>query len=367
MAQNSSSIPTVDVDKRQPPTKLIGTFTAWNSKEKVFELEPSKRWAHLPSYKAPQTPLFRITPTALIPYAELMRLHKPAGYYAFFFPHLTGTLLAASCGPVTPTPQALARIILSHAIAVLFLRGAACSYNDALDGPFDRLVERCRHRPVARGAVSPFTAHLFAAAQAVIWVAILPTFPRQTTNAFIWLSCTMLLYPWCKRFTNYPQVVLGLSLALGQGIGTGAVCWDVFAEQYGWKLIGVVALYLSAVLNAVVYDTVYAYQDLNDDLKAGIMSMAIACMGRTKQWLGLLSFFEVVLLATAGYAMGFQGAYWLMTVGGTAAVLARMLSTWEIEDPADCFYWFCHLIWYTGSTICGGLAGEYIQKLLTAV
>jgi 4-hydroxybenzoate polyprenyltransferase len=365
MAQNFNFAPTSVVDEKQPSTDLNDSYNAWSSKEKSMETDPSDQWAHLPPYKAPQTPLFRVIPTKLIPYAELMRLHKLAGYYAFFFPHLTGTLLAACRGPVTPTPQALVKIIISHAAAILFLRGAACSYNDALDGPFDRLVERCRHRPVARGAVSPFAAHVFAAAQAVVWVAILTTLPRQTTNAFIWLSWTMLLYPWCKRFTNYPQVVLGFSLALGQGIGAGAVQWDVFAEQYGWKLIGVMALYLSAVLNAVVYDTVYAYQDLNDDLKAGVMSMAIACMGRTKQWLGLLSFLEVILLATAGYAMGFQGAYWLVTVGGTAAVLLRMLSTWKIEDPADCWYWFCHLIWYTGGTICGGLAGEYIQKLLT--
>jgi 4-hydroxybenzoate polyprenyltransferase len=293
-------------------------------KEKAVDIKPSDPWAHLPAYKAPQTTLFKVLPAALIPYAELMRLHKPAGFYAFFFPHLTGTLLAASRGPATPTPQALAKIVLSHAAANLFLRGAACTYNDALDGPFDRLVERCRHRPVARGAVSPFVADVFAAAQALVWVAILTTFPRQIVHASIWPAGTMLLYPWCKRFTNYPQVVLGFSLALGQGVGAGAVEWDVFSEQYGWKLIGVTALYFSAVLNAVVYDTVYAYQDLTDDLKAGVMSMAIACMGRTKQWLGLLSFLEVALLAVAGYAMGFQGAYWLLTVGGTAAVLVRI-------------------------------------------
>ena len=331
------------------------------AKAKPADNHVSDPWAHLPPYKPPQTTLFKVIPTGLIPYAELMRLHKPAGYFAFFFPHLTGTLLAASRGPFTPTPQALAKIIFYHAAANLFLRGSACSYNDALDGPFDRLVERCRHRPVARGAVSPLGAHIFAAAQALIWIAILSLLPRETVKAAIWLGLTMLLYPWCKRFTNYPQVVLGFSLALGQGIGTGVVGWDILAERDPWKLIGILSLYLSAVLNAVVYDTVYAYQDLKDDLKAGVMSMAIACMGWTKQWLMLLSMLEVVLLATTGYAMGFGGAYWPVTVGGTAAVLVYMLMTWDIDSPADCWYWFCRLIWYTGGTICGGLAGEYIQ------
>jgi len=346
-------------------THLNRNPSARATKAKHAENNSSHLWDHLPPYKPPQTTLFKTIPDTLIPYAELMRLHKPAGYFAFFFPHLTGTLVAASRGPVTPTPQTLARIILSHAAANLFLRGSACTYNDALDGPFDRLVERCRHRPVARGAVSPFSAHVFAAAQAVVWIAILATFPPETVSTAVWLGLTMLLYPWCKRFTNYPQVVLGFSLALGQGIGAGVVGWDVLAEEDAWKRIGIMTLYLSAVLNAMVYDTVYACQDLKDDLKAGVMSMAIACMGWTKQWLGLLSFFEIILLVIAGYAMEFDGAYWLVTVGGTAAVLIRMLATWKIEDRADCWYWFCHLIWYTGGTICGGLVGEYVQKLLT--
>lgn len=321
-------------------------------------------FAHLPPYSPPQTPLFRVLPGSLVPYAELMRLHKPAGYYAFFFPHLVGTLFAASRGPVTPSVPTLVRIILSQAVANLFLRGSACSYNDALDGPYDRLVERCRHRPIARGAVSPFGGHVFAIAQAMVWVSILTTLPAETIQPAIVLGLTMLVYPWCKRFTNYPQVVLGFSLASGQGIGIGVVGWDIQKEQDSWKLLGMGTLYLSAVFNAIIYDTVYAHQDLQDDLKAGVMSMAIACMGWTREWLSLLSVLEIILLAAAGYAIGFEGAYWLVSVGGTGAVLLWMLRVWKIEDPADCWYWFCHLIWFTGGTVCAGLAGEYAQKLL---
>lgn len=187
--------------------------------------------------------------------------------------------------------------------------------------------------------------------------------PGETVMLPVALSATMLVYPWCKRFTNYPQVILGFSLALGQGIGAGMVGWDVFEEGEAWKRVGVVTMYLGAAVNAVVFDTVYAYQDVKDDMKAGVMSMAIACMGWTKQWLGLLSLLEVMLLAVTGYAMAFTGTYWIVSVGGTAAVLLRMLATWKIEDSADCWYWFCHLIWYTGGTICGGLFCEYVQKV----
>lgn len=356
-ASTSSATNRKTTSRRQAPSKAKPAASNNND-------DSSNLFAHLPPYRPPQTPLFRALPRALIPYAELMRLHKPAGYYAFFFPHLIGTLLAASRGPVTPSPETLARIIASHAVANVFLRGSACAYNDALDGPFDRLVERCRHRPVARGAVSPFAGHVFAAVQALIWLAILTTLPPETVKPAMVLGLTMLLYPWCKRFTNYPQVVLGFSLASGQGIGAGVVGWDFQKEEDSWKLIGVGALYLSAVFNAIIYDTVYAHQDLEDDLKAGVKGMAIACMGWTKEWLGLCSVLEIILLACTGYAMGFQGAFWPATVGGTAAVLAWMLKVWKIEDPADCWYWFCHLIWFTGGTVCAGLVGEYAQKLM---
>lgn len=331
----------------------------------------------LPPYKPPQTPLFKALPSSFIPYAELMRLHKPAGYYAIFFPHITGTLLAAasfSRGTSTPppTPQTLTTILLLHIIASLFVRGAACTYNDAIDFPLDRLVLRCKTRPVARGAVSPFSAHIFALGQTFVWIGILLAgLPRETLKPAVWLGGTQLVYPWCKRFTNYPQIVLGFSLALGLAIGAGAVGWDVsivlavsVTGKAAWEQVGFWTFYLSSVLNAVIYDTVYAYQDISDDLAAGVMSMAIACLGRTKQLLGVLSIVEVGLLAVTGWAMGFREMYWVFCVGGTAGVLGWMLVSWRIEDREDCWGWFCWLIWCTGGTVCCGLVGEYVVGVL---
>lgn len=106
----------------------------------------------------------------------------------------------------------------------------------------------------------------------------------------------------------------------------------------------------------------YAHQDLEDDLKAGVKSIAIAWMGWTKQCLSLMSVFEIVLLTFTGYAMDFQGLFWPFSLGGTALMLGWILRVWKIEDPADCWYWFCHLTWYTGGTVCAGPAGEYVQK-----
>ena len=241
---------------------------------------------------------------------------------------------------------------------------------------------------MARGAVSPMAAHAFAAGLAVLWVALLAAadVPSATWPPVMQLALTMAIYPFCKRVTNFPQVVLGFSLALGQNVGFASIVGsssittrttmttvtglgDSLSSRMTMLQVGRTALYLSNVVNAMVYDTVYAHQDLRDDLKTGVMSMAIACRGRTKEWLTLLSAIEVGLLSVTGWAVGFTfngglySYYWLLAVGGTAVALAYMLRVWKVEEPADCWKWFCWTIWLTGPTVCAGLGGEYVGRL----
>ena len=94
------------------------------------------------------------------------------------------------------------------------------------------------------------------------------------------------------------------------------------------------------MVNAVIYDTVYAHQDLSDDLEAGVMSMAVACAGHTKKVLYVLSMVEIALLATTGYLLGFGVWFWGAAVGGTAIVLEWMIVTVTLEEPEDCWRWF---------------------------
>lgn len=325
------------------------------------------RFAQVKSCQKQKNGLIFLLPTWIVPYAELMRLHKPAGYGAFFFPHLFGMLLAAAAttsssgGLSVPPVFPILSTAVSHAVSCLFLRGAACSYNDALDGPYDRQVERCRHRPVARGAVSAPQAHLFAACQAIIWMLLLTTtMSHKTWSPAALLASTMIIYPFCKRFTNFPQVVLGFSLALGQNVGFASMPTPTVDGDESTTSLSIAraTLYLSTVLNAMIYDTIYAHQDLTDDLQAGVMSMAIACRGWTKQWLALLSVAEVVLLGGTGWLLDFRAAYWFFTVGGTAAVLGLGLFLWTVEDPKDCWRWFCRFVGLTGLMGVAGLGGE---------
>ena len=115
-------------------------------------------------------------------------------------------------------------------VGCLFLRGAACTWNDVLDAPYDRQVERCRLRPIARYAVSSRSALLFMVAQIVFGVFVtLAPLPHGARAPAALLTGTQIVYPLFKRFTNYPQLWLGSSFALGLGVGAGAGGLDLAA------------------------------------------------------------------------------------------------------------------------------------------
>ena len=268
-----------------------------------------------------------------------MRLHKPAGYYAFYFPHLFGTLYASAILSPMPELSLLLQRNLLFMIGSLLLRGAACNWNDTLDADYDRQVARCRHRPVARGAISPLAAHLFTLAQSAVGVAILNQLPGTCRVPAILLTTTMAFYRLCKRVTHYPQVVLGCSLALGQLVGAAGMGLDI-RQQNPCTTAGMGCLYLSNVLNAVIYDAVYAHQDLKDDLKAGVKSVAVAWRDHTKSILCLLSIVEVGLLGAAGYLFGMGFFYHAAAVAGTAGVLGTMIRKVNFHSSDSCWNWF---------------------------
>ena len=296
--------------------------------------------AHLPPYNPPQTGLVSYLPPAWIPFAELMRLHKPAGYYASYFPLLVGTFFAAAVSIPAPSPSSVTRICAVHTVGNFFLRGGACSWNDTVDAPLDRKVARCRDRPVARGAVRPGVAHAFTALLTVTWFFILSWLPLASITPAVLFALLLMVYPFCKRITNFPQVVLGFSLGLGQSVGMASLGLDPLSQGSPKTRWTMACLYLSNVVNAMIYDTVYAHQDLEDDLKAAVMSMAVACGGRTKEVLTLLSAVEIGLLSGAGYLIGFGAWYFFTAVGGTTVMLSTMIVMVNLKEPAACMNWF---------------------------
>ena len=232
-----------------------------------------------------------------------------------------------------------------------------------MGAPYDRLVARCRHRPVARGAVSLLAATHFTIAQSIIGAIILYQLLSACILPVNFLIMTMGLYPFAKRITNYPQVLLGFSLALGQLIGAAAMGMDPLHQTQREVIAAMGCFYASNVVNAVIYDAIYAHQDLNDDIKVGVKSVAVAWQQYTKPVLCLLSVTEVVLLGAAGYFIRTGPIYFTSAVAGTAAVLGTMIRTVDLDVPEDCWWWFKWTIWLTGGTLAGGLLVEYLLML----
>jgi 4-hydroxybenzoate polyprenyltransferase len=191
------------------------------------------------------------------PYYYLARIDKSVGTMLLLWPCVWGTSLATEMGHV---PDII--LLSKFAVGAFVMRGAGCVINDLWDRDFDKHVERTKLRPLASGEVTVAEALVFLFGQLSCGLLILVSFNYST---IVWGFASMPLviaYPLMKRFTNWPQLVLGLTFNWGVIVGWTAV-------QGSLSLLPVLPLYFSGVCWTLVYDTLYGYQDREDDKKLG--------------------------------------------------------------------------------------------------
>ncbi|MEJ0063698.1 MAG: 4-hydroxybenzoate octaprenyltransferase [Alphaproteobacteria bacterium] len=207
------------------------------------------------------------------------------------------------------------------------MRGAGCTINDILDRDIDARVDRTKSRPLPSGKITVWQAVAFLAFQALPAVMILAELPRLT----IWLGMASLpliaIYPLMKRFTWWPQLVLGMIFNWGVLMGWAAATGSLSPAAY--------ALYLGAVMWTMVYDTIYAHQDKEDDRLAGVKSTALLFGKWSRPILFGFAALSLGLLAAAGAIAGLGWGFYA-GLGGAAIFLLRHLRAWKIDDPADC-------------------------------
>jgi 4-hydroxybenzoate polyprenyltransferase len=210
----------------------------------------------------PASLVLRLTPDFALPFVQLARLDRPAGWQLLLAPCWQSTALA---GLVLHRGPNLWHLVL-FLIGAIAMRGAGCTYNDILDRRLDAGVERTRNRPLPSGRVTIRAAAAFLVLQALIGLAVLMSFNRFT----VWLGIASLaiiaVYPLMKRVTSWPQAALGLAFSWGALIGWSAT----FASLALAPLL----LYASAFAWTIGYDTIYALQDARDDAVVGIRSTA---------------------------------------------------------------------------------------------
>ena len=294
---------------------------------------PSKTIPYVP----PQKGFLSALPSSWVPYAELMRLGKLAGLSAFYFPYIIGICYAACIADEAPPLEHMVFLCGLFLVGSVILRGAACAWNDNMDQDFDRKVTRCRHRPIARGAVSTTQGHIFTAALTSTGLPLFVLLPSKCLYHTVPITLLFALYPFAKRVTYYPQVVLGFPFAWAIFMSCAALNVDPFAPR---PLVPTASLFAANIFWTIIYDTIYAHQDIRDDVNAGVKSMAVRFADSTKRLAATLAAAQLALLVLTGWLAGLSPVYFVGSCGGALVSLASIIVLIDLGDPASCAWWF---------------------------
>ena len=193
-------------------------------------------------------------------YLRLMRLNKPIGIYLLLWPTYWALFLSAGGWPDFD-------LLIIFTFGVIITRSAGCVINDYADREIDKHIARTRDRPLTTGEISPKAALLvFFTLGLVAFALVLLTNALTIKISFIALALAV-LYPFTKRWTNLPQLILGLAFAMSVPMAFSAQTGTLPASA-GW-------IFLATVLWTLIYDTLYAMADRDEDLKIGVKSTAI--------------------------------------------------------------------------------------------
>ncbi|KAH9907798.1 putative para-hydroxybenzoate-polyprenyltransferase Coq2 [Xylariomycetidae sp. FL2044] len=312
------------------------------------------------AYSPPTSGILAHLPRSWVPYGELIRIDKPTGTYYLFFPCLFSTLMAAPLATPMTGPLGVLGYTALFFGGALIMRGAGCSINDLWDRNLDPHVTRTQHRPIARGALTPFRAFAFTGFQLLAGLGILLQFPTSCLFYGIPSLLFVASYPLAKRVTYYPQFVLGLTFSWGAIMGFPALGVDLLANADALKAAAL--LYASNVSWTVLYDMIYAHMDIRDDVKAGIKSIALKHDADTKKVLSGLAVVQIGLLGAAGVAAGAGPAFFVGSCGGAALTLGYMIRKVHLKDVKNCWWWFVNGCWITGGVISLGLGVDYLVR-----
>ena len=277
--------------------------------------------------------VYRALPRGLWPYAQLARWDRPIGWQLLMWPCFWSAALTASAAASTGQ-LSLGRFIwhlfLFFAGAVA-MRGAGCTYNDLVDHEIDMAVARTRSRPLPSGRVTRLQAKVFMVLQALVGLLVLLSFNWFSVVLGVLSLGIVAIYPFAKRFTDWPQFFLGLAFSWGALMG--------WAAEFGSLSFAAVMLYLGSIAWTIGYDTIYAHQDKEDDALIGVRSTALYFGRNTKTWLSL--FYSLTLVAFA-IALGSAGVAWPAWLGLVAAfvLLGWQILVLDIHDGPQCLALF---------------------------
>ena len=276
-------------------------------------------------------------------YAVLARLHKPIGIFLLLWPTLWALWIAAEG---MPRPGVLTVFVLG----VILMRSAGCVINDYADREIDPRVNRTKDRPIASGRVSADEAMLLF--MALCFSAFLLVLTMNTFTILLSLGGVMLaaIYPFMKRYTHMPQVVLGM--AFGWSVPMAFAAQTNSVPKIAWLI------YVVTVLWAVIYDTMYAMADRMDDLIIGVKSTAILFGDADRVIIGILQAMMLFSLYLIGQQAQLGDTYTLATLIAAGLMVYHQYLI-RFRQPAACINAFLNNNW-VGAVIFVGIVASYI-------
>ncbi len=263
-------------------------------------------------------------------YVNLTRINRPTGIFLLALPCFFGVFFAFS-GKIGQNWDKIGQFCLFFALGSIIMRSAGCVVNDIFDQKFDREVARTKSRPLANGDLKTSQALILLAVLLIFGLMILLQFSPKTIIGGVLALILVVFYPLMKRITFYPQIFLGVVFNFGILLAS--------LEIKGQIDFATIALYGAAIIWTLIYDTIYAFQDIEDDMKIGVKSSAIALGKNPKRSLSYLVIFLGFLLFLAGFLHKMADSYYFFAILPIFYLLC-LIKKCDFKNPQNCLQVF---------------------------
>ncbi|MFN7037998.1 MAG: 4-hydroxybenzoate octaprenyltransferase [Alphaproteobacteria bacterium] len=253
-------------------------------------------------------------------YSFLMRFHQPIGIYLLLIPCLWSLVIFSSNGLDI-------KLLIIFIIGSIITRSSGCIVNDLVDIKIDRLVERTKNRPLTSGEVTIWEALILLALLCVVAVILLLFLSKEAVYIALIAPFLVILYPFMKRITYFPQVILGITFNLGVLMANAALTGKV-------TLSGIY-LYIAAIFWSLGYDTVYAHQDKIDDQQIGLKSTALILNKFPKLWISSFYILMLVFLIRTAGLENLNNIFIILCVGNIIWFLIKLRKL-DLNNPNEC-------------------------------
>ena len=258
-------------------------------------------------------------------FIELTRLNKPIGFMLLFWPCIWGLTIAYDFSVSLTTYVFHAFLFL---LGSFLMRSAGCIVNDITDRKIDVLVERTKNRPIASGKISIFSATIYSAILCFVAFLVLINFNKFTIYMALISMPMAFTYPLMKRFTYWPQLFLGITFNYGL-----LLAWISIQNQISFLPI---IFYVGAIFWTLGYDTIYGYQDINDDEIIGVKSTSIKFKKNPKFFLYFCYSIFIFSLIIIGLLMNYKFYYYLLLSFSFVHLLYFQIHKLNTNDPLNC-------------------------------